>query len=514
MLKKRKNKKFNPLEFVPQNIKSRLAISEGILCISEEIKKEKIVFELLNNLKNEKIISKYKVYTSSEFTEKFKYVTLNFIETSTEIQTFAKQLFQKCMEQSGSDIHIKDMGTHGLIRFRLEGILIDYQTIEATRCRDLIQAIYNTMCDNAETQYSYKERQDARIISDNFLPKGMHSIRVHTEPTEKKYGIEGIGTCMYLRLLYDAIKVEGNLEQRLSKLGFLPAQIESFHYLSTRTGLFCFSGPTGHGKSTALKHGIECTEQEKPNKNYMSVEDPPEFHMQRVDQIAVQTKNTQNRGEEYISAIAGTMRSDLDFLLIGEIRFAEAIRAAINTALSGNTVWATFHASDAISIILRMATILEEVGAKNPLESICEVNILSGLEYQRLIPQLCPHCSEKLTDVIDTFDKKMLAKVERALNGEISNVRVKHEGGCEHCNYLGIKGQQVAAEIIVTDTTFLNLMKKRKVSEAREYWLKDLKGITHVQHALKYLREGKTDPFICEDRLGLPLDYEVKHDTI
>lgn len=509
MLKRRKNKKFDPFELVPENIKSRLAISEGILCVSEEIKKEKIVFELYNNLKAENKVSKLEIFSSTDFTEKFKRTTLNSIEVSNEIQTYAKDLIQKCMDQSGSDIHIKDMGDHGLVRFRTEGIMVEHSTIEAVRCRDLIQAIYNTMCQSADSQYSYRERQDARIVNDKYLPKGMHSIRVHTEPTEKKYGKEGIGTCMYLRLLYDAIKVEGNLKQRLSKLGFLPEQIDDFEYITTKSGMFCLSGPTGHGKSTVMKHTSECIYNAKPNRNYMSVEDPPEFHLEGVDQIAVKT-NSLNRGQDYVDAIAGTMRSDLDFLLIGEMRYAEAIEAAINAAMSGHAVMATIHASDAISIILRMATILGQKGMENPLETICEASVLSGLEYQRLIPQLCPHCSKKLNDVIDTFDEKMLAKVDRALGGDIENVHVQNKAGCEHCNHLGIKGQQVAAEVIVTDSFFLELMKKRKVAEAREYWLKDLKGITHVQHALKYLREGRTDPFICEDRLGLPLDYEVK----
>ena len=92
MLKRRKNKKFDPFELVPENIKSRLAISEGIFCVSEEIKKEKIVFELYNNLKAENKVSKLEIFSSTDFTEKFKRTTLNSIEVSNEIQTYAKEL--------------------------------------------------------------------------------------------------------------------------------------------------------------------------------------------------------------------------------------------------------------------------------------------------------------------------------------------------------------------------------------------------------------------------------------
>ncbi len=248
--------------------------------------------------------------------------------------------------------------------------------------------------------------------------------------------------------------------------------------------------------------------EQNPQKAFMSVEDPPEFHLEGVDQIAVDTKNLESREQAYIQAIAGAMRSDPDCLLIGEMRYAEAIAAGINVALSGHSIWATIHASDAISIILRMATILGEKGMVNALDHICEPSVLAGLEYQRLIPQLCPHCSKKLHDVIDTYDKNMAQKINRALKSDDSEVRIKGDG-CEHCNHTGIKGQKIAAEVIATDATFLNLIRQNKIAKAKEYWLNERGGITHIQHALQYIKEGKADPFITEDRLGLPLDCEV-----
>lgn len=500
-------KEFNPIELVPQNLQSNIAVSDNKLCVSQALKGELIVYELYNALKERKIVSGYEFFEPAEFNRTYSRNTLANIELSNEIQSYVKELLKVSYDQKVSDIHIKDMGTHGLIRFRKDGMMKDYAMLEATRCRSVVQGIYASMCQRADSQYAVMLRQDARIVDNKFLPEGMESCRVHTEPTEKKDSPQGIGSCMFIRLLYDITQAQGTLEERLTMLGFLEEQIQTVRYLTARTGLSICSGATGHGKSTVLKHIVESMKNETPHKHFMSVEDPPEYHLVGVDQIAVAT-NTEDRENAYTDAIAGTLRSDVDCLLIGELRYAEAMLAAINAAMSGHAVWATLHASDAVSIILRMATILGEKGYRNALELICEPSVVAGLEYQRLIPILCPHCSQKLHDVIDSYDKNMAEKINRALKTEDDEVRVIGSG-CEHCGYTGLIGQQIAAEVIATDTVFLNHIKKGNTSKAKEYWIKEKGGITHVQHALKYVKEGKADPFITEDRLGLPLDFEV-----
>lgn len=507
MFTTKQKREFDPLDFVPKNLQSSISISDNLLCVSRALKNEHTVFELYNTLKTRKIVSGYQFYEPAEFNKVFGRNTLVNMELSNEIQGYVKELLKTAYDLKASDIHIKDMGTHGLIRFRKDGMLKSHMELEAERCRTVIQAIYGTMCQSADSHYSFRERQDARIVDNKFLPKGMESCRVHTEPTEKKDSPQGIGSCMYIRLLYDITQAYGTLEDRLKMLGFLDSQIQTVRYLTTRTGLSIVSGATGHGKSTVLKHTIESMKKENNHKAFMSVEDPPEYSLEGIDQIAVSTKG-ENRGKAYTDAIAGAMRSDLDCLLIGELRYAEAIMAAINGAMTGHAVWATLHASDAISIVLRMATILSEIGFNNALDYICEPSVLAGLEYQRLIPILCPHCSKKLHDVINNYDEVMANKISRALKTEDSEVRIIGSG-CEECKYTGIIGQQIAAEVIATDAIFLNFIRQNKIDKAREYWLKEKGGITHVQHALKYIKEGRADPFITEDRLGLPLDFEV-----
>lgn len=498
---------FNPIDFVPKNLQSGLAVSNDKLYVSSALRNESFVFELFNTFKTRKIISEHKFLEPDEFNKIFGRNTLATAELSNELQIYVKSLLETAYEQKASDIHIYDMGTHGLIRFRIHGILIDHDKLEAERCRAVITGIYNSMTDNSDTGFILIERQDAVIINNDFLPRGIESCRLHLEPTRKKNSPQGIGTCLFIRLFYDIIEAKGTLEERLSKLGFLESQIQTMKYLTTRTGGSLLSGSTGHGKSTVSKHVIGSMYEAAPHKHYMSVEDPPEYYLQGVNQIAVSTKDKDIK-TAYIEAIAGAMRSDPDCLFIGEIRYAEAVFAIVHIGNTGHAAWTTIHASNAINIIERMEIMLEEKGIQNAKRILCNPTILAGLEYQRLIPMLCPHCSKKLHDVIDSYDKTMAERINRALKTEDDEVRIQGSG-CEHCGYTGFIGQQIAAEVIATDETFLNYMLKDNKSKAKEYWIKEKGGITHVQHALKYVKEGKADPFITEDRLGLPLDFEV-----
>ena len=95
-------------------------------------------------------------------------------------------------------------------------------------------------------------------------------------------------------------------------------------------------------------------------------------------------------------------------------------------------------------------------------------------------------------------------------HGEIDNI-FSRGTGCPHCDGMGLVGQQVAAEVISvsTERKLLALLRENKLWEARQYWLRDMEGISHVAHALKRIADGEVDPAIAEERLGITLDHDL-----
>ena len=131
-------------------------------------------------------------------------------------------------------------------------------------------------------------RLDGRIINRDYLPQGLYSVRIHSEPIECDGAPDGKGTFMPLRLLHDTSGASGSLEERLAKLGYTnetitiagsrrlaQAQTRLFRTLAARTGIVFISGPTGSGKSTALAHCMEALIEERPGGQLSVHRRPP-----------------------------------------------------------------------------------------------------------------------------------------------------------------------------------------------------------------------------------------------
>lgn len=153
---------------------------------------------------------------------------------------------------------------------------------------------------NGTPGFSQASRQDARIVSRSVLPPGVHSVRLHAEPIQSDTASRG--TFLAMRLLTGADGVTGSLGERLAALGYSEDQCRLMASLAGSRGLTLLAGPTGHGKSTTLRHVMESMVIYRPDQSYLSVEDPPEYPMAGVRQIQVPTSGG-DRASAYADAI-------------------------------------------------------------------------------------------------------------------------------------------------------------------------------------------------------------------
>lgn len=514
---------------LPEHLRKKLALIEGVLHISEELKGDINLVDLWAKLRLQGI-TRYKYHPPGEFAEEYAKFAVLQVSDKNEIQKLATDLIARAYASNASDIHIVDNVGYSLVKFRSLGRLREDSQLEAETGRRLIRAICDTLGQSGDSPaWSECERYDGRIVNRDYLPTRVHSVRIHCEPIECQ---QGSGTFMALRLLFDSTNAQGSLEQRLMALGFTGSaerdeqtgkilaenQCASVRFLTQRTGLTIISGPTGHGKSTALKHIMESMTLESPDRAYHSVEDPPEYPLKGVHQIKVITKqNNQGseehakRAEAYMAAIAGAMRSDPDVLMIGEIRYPEAAVAAIDAALTGHAVWATLHANNGFGIITRLESLLRAANYRDPLDALCDPNVLAGLEYQRLIAKLCPHCKRRWMDLTREERERAIpadvrARLFRVLEAsQLEQMCVQGEG-CAKCAQQGEQGQTVAAEVIVMDQEMLGMLRKGDMVKAYNHW-KNMGGMSYIEHALNLIRQGVVDPVTVERRLGVPLNF-------
>ena len=499
---------------LPASLNGHVMVCEGVVHVSEEVRRTPELLSFLSYCSRRGIIEQ-KIVNPAQF-QKLR-VARDQARTESDVQAVAVELIREAHALGASDIHIEDHGPFVSVDLRILTMVQRHKVLMGDEGRALIRCVYQTMSASAEAQYSPGKRQDGRIISRNYLPPGLHSIRLHTEPLECAISDQGSGSFLAMRLLYDSTHATGTLSSRLEALGYSAAHVARLEFLTQRSGLTLLSGPTGSGKSTALKHVMECMALDNPEKSFLSIEDPPEYPLEGVKQIRVLTDGEQSRGGEYRQAIAGAMRSDPDTLMLGEIRYPEAAMAAVDAAQTGHGVWSTIHANSSIGIVQRMLSLLHAARCPDPAEYLCDHTVLAGLLHQRLIPMLCPSCKIPLQEIMrrpagDEFRTARLPghvaeRVFRTVDpARMALVCVRGEG-CSSCKGQGFSGLSVAAEVIATDRTLLSHLRLGQTEAAIKHWRHEQNGLSFVEHAVSRIEDGLADPRITEQRLGVPLNF-------
>ncbi|PAF50770.1 hypothetical protein BKH43_04225 [Helicobacter sp. 13S00401-1] len=117
-------------------------------------------------------------------------------------------------------------------------------------------------------------------------------------------------------------------------------------------GLVLVCGATGSGKSSTVASMIDYINTNF-NKHILTIEDPVEYvHANKNSLISQREVGVDVSSFE--EGLSTSLRQDPDVIVIGEILSPSILKEAIMLSLSGHLVISTFHASDAVSAILRI----------------------------------------------------------------------------------------------------------------------------------------------------------------
>ena len=449
-----------------------------------------------------------------------------FMDNASAIQKQIVNLITLAFAKSVTDIHIVLEAPSTYITFRILGELCPYEGLSYDDGNKLCTTLYESMTTTSGTSLNSREQQDANI-SGSFLPEGLSGIRVATGPTQAG------NYFMVLRLLPEGSNVT------LNNLGYSVSQLQLFRecLAVNNGGITLISGPTGSGKSTSMKAGIEEILLKTRGKiNLLTIEDPVEYKIQAVEmvedeqeeyttgalqfkkinkqvvysarQIAVpSTDDAEQKRRLYQKAVIAAMRQDPDFIMIGEIRDDVTADAAITASNTGHPVLTTVHARNAQMIIDRLI----KIGADREL--LLSPEMINGMVAQQLIPILCPQCKQKLADNIDVLDVGIIERLESVFAdfGGVEGICIKNPASKSGCGYYekaadlsciaGYIKREVLAEIIIPDVHYLQYMRDRNLFEANNYWLDKLGGYTMMCHGLAKVKRGLIDPRTLEAKL-------------
>lgn len=238
-------------------------------------------------------------------------------------------------------------------------------------------------------------------------------------------------------------------------------------------GMLLITGPTGSGKTTTL-YGI-LNELNTTNKKIITVEDPVEYQLPRVNQVQVNHKI----GLDFSKVLRTSLRQDPDIIMVGEMRDQETVEIGLRGALTGHFVLSTLHTNDAITSALRLL----DMGAAGYLVA----SALKMIIAQRLVRRVCNHCSApyELTDA----DRSWLISMG-VTNFNLSNYQVG--AGCQRCNGSGYRGRIGIFEILELNAEMMDAMRQGNTQKFAQAALTSPQFIPLAKSALHYLTTGIT----------------------
>jgi type IV pilus assembly protein PilB len=319
-------------------------------------------------------------------------------------------IISRALQLGASDIHIETTEHDIVIRYRVDGKLLNHAKLPRRMSQSLVARV-KVM---ANMDIADRRRpQDGRIAFRNGGHDG--DMRVSSIP-----GI--YGERIVMRLLQ---KADSLVE--IEELGFSPENLAAFESLIHKAyGMILITGPTGSGKSFTLFSALK--RLANPDINILTIEDPVEYELPGINQSQL----NERADFSFAEALRAFLRQDPDIIMVGEIRDAETARTAVEAALTGHLVFATLHTNDAPTVPNRLV--------KMGIEPYNVAACLLGVIAQRLVRKVCTHCSQEREP-----DPLTLKRLELDLP---PGTTLKYGRGCQHCNGTGYRGRLSIHELM------------------------------------------------------------------
>jgi len=396
----------------------------------------------------------------------------DLLDTDDEapIIRLVNSLLFRAAKERASDIHIEPMERELIVRFRVDGVLQEiikppkrYQNSIVSRVKVMGQL------NIAEKRLPQDGRIRIKLAGRDI------DIRLSTIPTSH-------GERIVMRLLdKTAVLLD------LAEIGMNPRTLQSVDAIIHRShGIMLVSGPTGSGKTTTLYGAL--SRINTSDLNILTVEDPVEYQLQGIGQMAINPKI----GLTFANGLRSFLRQDPDVIMVGEIRDKETAEIAIQASLTGHLVFSTVHTNDSSGAVTRLV----DMG----VEPFLVASSLTSILAQRLVRRVCKECRQAYVPTAEELREVGLTPDDLKTKGVTHVYRAQ---GCPNCSDNGYRGRTGIYEFLLVDDEIRQLvlknvdsatMKKTAVQKGMDTLLTDgakkvLDGETTIAEVLSVTQE-------------------------
>ena len=384
----------------------------------------------------------YEVDENAEVLEEKPEEDIEALENESEVIKFSTAVVAEAIKSGVSDIHIEPYRFSARVRYRLDGMLS-----EQTHFAKFLHSNYGAVV----TRFKIMGKLD---IAERRLPQdGAIPFKIDGKVVDLRLSI--LPTATNERIVMRVLNKDAG-DISLEQLNFEENDLKNLRKAIHGTqGLILVTGPTGSGKTTTLYSILK--EVSQPHLNILTAEDPVEYELDGVGQVAIRD----DIGYDFGRALRSFLRQDPEIILVGEMRDKETVDIGLKAALTGHLVFSTLHTNDAPSSITR----LQNMGTPDYLISAACTLVLA----QRLARKTCMECREPDPDVTPKMLTDFGFTVEQA-----SRAKAVRGKGCPKCKDSGYKGRMGIYEVLnVTKPIKEAILRKATTPELREIAVKE-----------------------------------------
>ncbi len=290
-------------------------------------------------------------------------------------------IIEYAVKTGASDIHIEPHEGKVMVRYRLDGVLKEGNTLPKKVHAALVSRIKilaNLKIDERRAP------QDGRFKIN--LNGRIFAFRVSVLPIVD-------GEKVVMRVL-DESSEPASLEQ----LGLWGASLEKLNgVIHEPHGMVLVTGPTGSGKSTTLHSVLNILNT--PGVNISTVEDPVEYRLDGTNQTQVNDK----AGMTFANGLRALLRQDPNIIMVGEVRDTETGSLCVQAALTGHLVFSTLHTNNAATCLPRLLDM--------KIEPFLIASTVRAVVGQRLVRRVNEEECEQYTP-----DENELKELEKTFN--------------------------------------------------------------------------------------------------
>lgn len=306
-------------------------------------------------------------------------------------------LLKKVIDVEASDLHLK-VGSPPVMRIDGELHPTSLESLSPTDTEAYAQSIFTQRAakefrETSEADFAYGKQELGRFRVNVYRQRGSVSLVLRRVlPTTQNF--EELGLPRILEKL--------SMEQR---------------------GLVLVTGPTGSGKTTTLSSMVDYINEIR-RVNIVTIEDPIEV-LHRDNNSIISQREIGMDTEDFAQALRRVLRQDPDVILIGEIRDAETVRAALQAAETGHLVLSSLHTIDATETINRIVDFFPPYQQKQI--RLLLASTLKGVVSQRLLEKADGQGRVPSVEVLTMNGRVYDRVVDETLTSEIVEVIAESE---------------------------------------------------------------------------------------